>query len=164
MIYGDPYYFGVHIDVIYKNDNNPDMNLGAFNFIIDDVFFPGKGANYTLKMVTNHLVGNLDELRSIKEQSVDRVNEPSFPLMLAHSFRQWLSSDVEHCFSENNEVVGVDLTPLEFSDLGYYIFYVLTSESEYVFSTRDSGKTFNKKVLPKGYVVGVLELLKGYTF
>jgi hypothetical protein len=164
MIYGDPYYFGIHLDVVYKNDNNPDMTLGTFNFIINDNFFPGKGTNYTLKMILNHLIESLDDLKTVKKQNSDIINEDFYPIMLAHLFKQWLPPDIQYCFSNDKDVCGVDLTPLEFSDLGYYIFYVLTQENEIIFFTRDSGKTFNKKILPKGYVEKVIELLSKYTF
>ena len=57
MIFGDPYFFCISFDVAYPSENLTDSNieLGIFNFIIEDVFFPGKGGNWTLSMIISHL-------------------------------------------------------------------------------------------------------------
>jgi hypothetical protein len=160
MIIGDPYYFAISFDVAYRNETNPNMNLGIFNFIMEDIFFPAKGGNYTLKMVTNHLIGCLDKIKFINEIPLLSINDPVFFTELAHSLKYILISDSDDFHFSVKEPLGVDLTPLEFADFGYYIFYVKTKKNEVVFYTTDYGESFSLKELSHGYVYTVIDMLR----
>lgn len=164
MVIGDPYYCAINFEIVYQDNQNSNMGLGIFNFIIEDVFFPGRGANYTINMVINHLTSNLEIIESIDEISDDLLidNDRLFT-SIANSFDYYLNTDSENLINPN-EIKNkcVDLTPLEYADLGYYIFYIKTVSCDFLYYSYDYGLSSLYKKLTKGYLYDLIRQLNNY--
>lgn len=162
MIFGDPYFFCISFDVAYPSENLTDSNieLGIFNFIIEDVFFPGKGGNWTLSMTISHLKEAVDEIESCPEIQESVINSPTFCVNLSHSLQCILQTDPRDYELKDVEKLGVNLTPLEFGDCGYYIFYARSKKQEYIFYSYNAGLNFLKKELPLNCVKNVISSIE----
>lgn len=57
--------FFIQWDTTYYLENN--LELGVFNFWIDDHAYPGKWTNITLIPLFNDLISNLEEIHNIKQ-------------------------------------------------------------------------------------------------
>ncbi|PIT08541.1 Imm42 family immunity protein [Snodgrassella communis] len=162
MIFGDPYYFSISFDVVYPSESSAgsSIELGIFNFIIEDNFFPAKGGNWTINMIINHLKSTTDEIKHCPLVQESLINSNNFFVNLSHSLERIVETDPIDFELGDIEKLGVDLTPLEFGDFGYYIFYVRTSNKEYIFYSYDRGSNFVKKELPINCVLDVISSIE----
>lgn len=159
MIFGDPYKFAVSYDVAYPNDST--YKLGIFNFIIEDRFFPAQGGNYTINMIFNHLKSDIEKIQHCRFITSKILNNDNFYHNLMCTCYPRVDEDFEPIKTvfDNLEDYIVELTPLEFGDFGYYIFYAKSELRDYIFYSYDYGKNFIRKELPPGTVMQVLKAM-----
>lgn len=133
--------FFIQWDTTYYLDNN--LELGIFNFWIDDHAYPGKCTNITLIPLFNELINNLEEIHNIKQDL------GAIPL-----------SQIDFSLS-NDQLVNLDTGELFQYGLGLSIGF--DQNIERLFYTIDYGKSFSEIVLPKGTLINTLESLRKFT-
>ena len=133
--------FFIQWDTTYYLDNN--LELGVFNFWIDDHAYPGKYTNITLVPLFIDLIGNLEDIHNIKE---DLGNIPL--------------SQIDFSLS-NDQLVNLDTGELFQYGLGLSIGF--DKNIERVFYTIDYGKSFSEIILPKGTLAHTLKSIQQYT-
>ncbi|TNH43822.1 immunity 42 family protein [Photorhabdus luminescens] len=161
MIYGLPDEFAVTYEVCESSEDEY-WQYGIFNFVIDDVIVPAIGSNYTLHMVINHLKDSLVEFPLCKKIDTSLLSKNKEIMeFIAHSHNILLDTDDDGLEFPEMEQQGIDLTPVEFTDVGFYIFYYITSnsEDEFIIYTCDRGLTVAIKRLKKNTVKNVIEQL-----
>lgn len=155
MNIGQPWEFAITFELL-EETNNKDQQFGYFNFVIEDQFIPGFGSNYTLNMVFNHLRGNLEEINNIKP--FDFLKEDNNSLFFNVFCRFGVETEYEHK-KISNEILGIDITPLEVDATKGQVYYFRSNKEECLVYSLDFGKTVMKKVLPLGTVKNVIEQL-----
>jgi hypothetical protein len=160
MIYGNPVFFSISYDVIEHSEDNY-WKFGILNFIIDDEIYPAKGSNYTLHMAFNYLKESKNEILNANPIKMD-FNISSLELMeiLAHSHRILLDTDCDDMELPEVDPIGVFLSPLEISDVGFYLFYLLMDDdTELLIYSANYGVNVKRIELPKGTVNKVISEL-----
>ncbi len=160
MIFGQPFVFAVFYELLEKTEDNY-WKYGLFGFIIEDEMYPAKGSNYTLSMAIDYLKDSQPEITHCKN------NEILFPdsdlellRKLAHSHGMLLDSDPQGLELRDAKPLGVFLSPLEVSDVGFYLFYYPKDEDEeYLIYTADYGNTAKKAIFKKGTISNVFAQL-----
>lgn len=132
--------FFIQWDTTYYLENN--LELGVFNFWIDDQAYPGKCTNITLIPLFNDLISNLEEIHNFKQDL------GGIPL-----------SQIDFSLS-NYQLVSLDTGELFQYGLGLSIGF--DKNIERVFYTIDYGKSFLEIVLPKGTLTDTLKSLKQF--
>lgn len=135
---GNQYDFAIHIDPIIHAEKR--LWLGAFNFIIDEVFIPGINVNFTLSSVVISLKYGFE--CAIKNNIVD-IGEKNIS------------------FNEINLGTEANLIYLksELSDEKCLFRLGYSGNTERFFYSTDFGKTFKEKRLPRGTVEAVIRML-----
>jgi len=163
MIFGKPYEFAVFYELLEKTEDD-FWKYGVFIFFIDDEIYPSKGSNYTLHMAMSYLKDCNDDIAMCKNSdlSIYKNDFESF-LAIAHSHGLLLDSDPEDLDLSECESKGVFLSPIEISDVGFYLFYLSIDEkTECLLYSSDYGKTAKKMLLEKGTVVEVINQLPSH--
>lgn len=116
MIFGKPDIFAISFDVV--DVFNDSFCYGTFNIIVNDVFFPAAGSNYTLTHIVSFFHASADELKIAKPFFVGEQSDEEIAISLARQY-----GHVNKNISDNNEYYsemqfGVDLSPLEVLDKG----------------------------------------------
>lgn len=160
MIFGQPFEFAVFYELLEKTEDNC-WKYGLFGFFIEDEMYPSKGSNYTLHMAINYLKDSYQEINSCKSTGLDLSGSASELItQLAHSHGILLDSDPDDLELPDSEAEGVFLSPLEISDVGFYLFYYpKDNDEECLVYSSDYGSTAKKTILKKGTVSRVLEKL-----
>lgn len=162
MIYGLPYQFAVMYDVLDLSDDNY-WQFGLFNFIIDDVLVPAVGSNYTINIAVNYLKDSLIEILEAKPLGISNL-ESNQEIMqyIAHSHGIYLAIDGDDLKLLNNRTkCGVDLSTIELTDVGFYMFYYQDQNScnEFIIYTCDNGINVVRKEFAKGTIYHVINSL-----
>lgn len=160
MIFGQPFVFAVFYELLEKTEDNY-WKYGLLGFFIEDELYPSKGSNYTLSMAMDYLKDSQSEILSCDN------NELIFPdsdlellRKLAHSHGILLDSDPVDLELPDSKPLGVFLSPLEISDVGFYLFYYPKDKNEeYLIYTADYGNTAKKTIFKKGTVSRVIAQL-----
>ncbi len=163
MIFGKPYEFAVFYELLEKTEDE-FWKYGIFMFFIDDEIFPAKGSNYTLHMAMSHLKDFNDDIDICKDTdlSIYKNDFESF-IAIAHSHGLLLDNDPENLDLSECESEGLFLSPIEISDVGFYLFYLSIDEkTECLLYSSDYGKTVKKRLLDKGTVAGVINQLPNH--
>lgn len=160
MIFGQPFEFAVFYELLEKTEDNY-WKYGIFSFFIEDEIYPAKGSNYTLHMAMNYLKDSQREIISCKGNGLTlTVSASELMVQLAHSHGMFVDGDPDDLELPDSEPLGVFLSPLEISDVGFYLFYYPKDEyEEYLIYSSDYGRTAQKTVLKKGTVNSVIERL-----
>ena len=81
--------FFIQWDVVFSQEDN--LNLGVFNFWINDLCYPAKGINITLSSVFNALISNVVEINALKNdlgnvaiEEIDFLFSRSFVTFAGH--------------------------------------------------------------------------------
>lgn len=130
MIIGNPYQIAIQIEKI----DVLCSPSGMFNFIIEDVFIPGKGTTIDLYIV----------ISSLKE-SLDRELKKNIPELGDKSLN-------ELDFSEGRPENCINLNGGELSDYGFVFWLAYDGDEERFIYTTDYEKTFQEQRYPKGTV------------
>jgi hypothetical protein len=160
MIFGQPFVFAVFYELLEKTDDNY-WKYGLFSFFIEDEIYPSKGSNYTLSMAIDYLKDSLPEIMNYENNELN-FSDSDLDLLkkLAHSHGMLLDSDPAGLELSNSKPLGVYLSPLEISDVGFYLFYYpKDKDEEYLIYTADYGKTAKKAIFKKGTVCNVIAQL-----
>lgn len=160
MIFGQPFEFAVFYEILEKTEDNC-WKYGIFSFFIEDEIYPSKGSSYTLHMAINYLKDSLQEINSCKSVGLSlSENASELITQLAHSHGILLDSDPDNLELPDSEALGVFLSPIEISDVGFYLFYYLKdNDEECLIYSSDYGSTAKKTTLKKGTVNNVLQKL-----
>lgn len=160
MIFGQPYEFAIFYEVLEKTEDNK-WKYGIFNFFIDDEIYPSKRSNYTLQMAINYLKDSQQEISSCKSVGLSLPeNTSELITQLAHSHGMLVDSDPHDFVLPDSEAIGVLLSPVEISDVGFYLFYYQEdNDEECLVYSSDYGRTAKKTTLKKGTVNDVLQTL-----
>lgn len=134
----NPYDFAIHMDLVLETS---DFNLGSFNFIIDDVFIPGKNTNFTLSSIVGGLKWSFDYAQ---EKGIGDIHD--MPL-----------SDHQLNLIEHPDLIQLNAGELSDERCLFRLGYV--GEAERFFYTTDFGATFKEKRLPRGTVEAVVRSL-----
>lgn len=160
MIFGKPIEFAIFYELLEKTADEY-WKYGIFGFFINDEIYPSKGSNYTLPMAMDFLKDSQCEINSCKNTGLD-LSESASELIaqLAHSHGMILDSDPNDLELSDAEPLGVFLSPLEISDVGFYLFYYPKNiDEEYLIYSSDYGNTAKKVMLKRGAVSSVIEQL-----
>ncbi|TCL05874.1 immunity 42 family protein [Sodalis ligni] len=160
MIFGQPFVFAVFYELLEKTEDNC-WKYGLFSFFIEDEIYPSKGSNYTLSMAIDHLKDSLPEIMNC-ENNVLTFPDNDLDLLrkLAHSHGMLLESDPADLELPDLRPLGVFLSPIEISDVGFYLFYYpKDKDEEYLIYTADYGNTAKKTIIKKGTVSNVIAQL-----
>ena len=171
MIFGRPYDFAISYDESYILSDNPSLKLGVFNFIINDQFVPAQQSNFTLDMVINHLKYDLEKIKDCQVIADEIINDEAFYYDLMCTYHPYLTiADFRHGkigFDDLPDELGlqfnnlknntVELTPVEFDDLGVYVFYAKSATSDYLFYSYAYGENIIRTELPSGTVAAVID-------
>lgn len=174
MIYGDPTNFAIQIEVL---DCYGSFSHGIFNVIVDDVFIPGRGSNWTISLIVSWLKGTLAEI----ENATDQDYSDHDPMSLFHLARKsrgeywhgdpelpekwWLSNDpivmamVDELTKRDLTPIGIEIPFAEINDSGWYFYLFQTGDKERIIFSGDYGKTVHEKFLPQGSVAQVIRSL-----
>ncbi|VXD01093.1 conserved hypothetical protein [Enterobacterales bacterium 8AC] len=160
MIFGQPFEFAVFYELLEKTEDNY-WKYGLFGFFIEDEIYPSKGSNYTLHMAMNYLKDSQQEINSCKSTGLALSGSASELItQLAHSHGILLNGDPDDLELPASEALGVFLSPLEISDVGFYLFYYpKDNDEECLVYSSDYGCTAKKTILKKGTVNSVLDKL-----
>ncbi|MBG3013418.1 immunity 42 family protein [Proteus faecis] len=159
MIFGDPYDFAVIYEKV-EESNDGYWKFGFFNFVIKDELFPAKGSNYTLHMAINYLKDSVEEIDNCRPLDDHSINECELFGLIAHSHIKILDTDPDDFEIIPSQPIGVDLSPVEISDVGFYLFYYIENgDYESLIFSKDYGVTISKVMFPKGTIKKVLNKL-----
>lgn len=160
MIFGKPIEFAIFYELLEKTEDDY-WKYGIFGFYINDELYPSKGSNYTLHMAINYLKDSQCEINNCKSTGLTLSEKTSeLIIQLAHSHGMILDNDPDGLVLPDSEPLGVFLSPLEISDVGFYLFYYPKDiDEEYLIYSPDYGKTSKKIILKKGTVNSVIEQL-----
>jgi hypothetical protein len=132
--------FFIQWDTTYSLSNN--MELGVFNFWIDDQSYPGKGTNITLIPLFNDLVSNIEKINQINKDlgstSLDLINFS-------------LDSDQFVCLDTG-----------ELFQYGFGLSIGFDKNTERLFYTVDYENSFSEIILPRGTLVETLKSLQQF--
>lgn len=128
-------------DVIYSLENN--LDLGVFNFWINDTCYPAKGVNITLNSLFNILVSNINEINMLEYDlgniPIEKINFNSFDTKgLA-----WLDTG-------------------ELFQFGFGLVLGFNQGTERIFYTFDFEKSYSEIILPKGILMSTFKSLFEY--
>jgi hypothetical protein len=130
--------FFVQWDVVYPNADG--LNLGVFNFWINDVCYPGKSTNLTLTSLFHCLRSNVFAINKAESELGNiPIEEIDF-------------SDVE-----NERLVRLDTD--ELFQFGFGLIVAFNKHTERLFYTMDYEQTYSEIVLPKGTLMDTLNSL-----
>ena len=134
--YSDDFF--IQWDVVYPLKN--DLNLGVFNFWINDTCYPAKGINITLNSLFNILSSNIEEIRALNSDIGDIPIEK-----------------IDFCSFDSQDLIWLDTG--ELFQFGFGMVLGFNKESERLFYTFDYEKSYSEIILPKGTVVSTLQAL-----
>lgn len=134
--YSDDFF--IQWDVVYPLKN--DLNLGVFNFWINDTCYPAKGINITLNSLFNILSSNIEEIKALNSDIGD------IPL-----------EKIDFCSFDSQDLIWLDTG--ELFQFGFGMVLGFNKESERLFYTFDYEKSYSEIILPKGTVVSTLQAL-----
>ncbi|MCA5005225.1 Imm42 family immunity protein [Sphingobacterium bovistauri] len=124
---------------------NGNLNLGIFNFWIDDKAYPAKGINITLNSLFYELVS---EIPMIENLQLDIGNLPI--------------DEIDFGNYEKNNLVWINSG--ELFQYGFALIIGFNGNTERIFFTNDFEKTYDEIVLPKGTFLQILKDLSQVTF
>lgn len=133
-----PFDFAIHVDLLLQAG---DFRLGAFNFIVDDVFVPGKNTNFTLGSIIGGLKWLLDHA---KENNIQDIGDTPITAERLN-------------FLEEPNLICLDAGELSDERCLFRLGY--SGEEERFFYSTDFGATFKEKRLPRGTVEAVIRSL-----
>lgn len=130
--------FFIQWDTTYHLANN--LELGVFNFWINDQVYPGKGANITLMPLFDDLISNIEEINQIKKdlESIP-LNQIDFSL-------------------DSDQLVSLDTG--ELFQYGFGLKIGFDKNTERLFYTVDYENSFSEIILPRGTFVETLKSLR----
>ncbi|MGB9039948.1 MAG: Imm42 family immunity protein [Acinetobacter calcoaceticus] len=134
--YSDDFF--IQWDVVYPLKN--DLNLGVFNFWINDTCYPAKGINITLNSLFNILSSNIEEIRALNSDIGDIPIEK-----------------IDFCSFDSQDLIWLDTG--ELFQFGFSMVLGFNKESERLFYTFDYEKSYSEIILPKGTVISTLQAL-----
>ncbi|MDX8237710.1 Imm42 family immunity protein [Acinetobacter pittii] len=134
--YSDDFF--IQWDVVYPLKN--DLNLGVFNFWINDTCYPAKGINITLNSLFNILSSNIEEIKALNSDIGDIPIEK-----------------IDFCSFDSQDLIWLDTG--ELFQFGFGMVLGFNKESERLFYTFDYEKSYSEIILPKGTVVSTLKAL-----
>lgn len=134
--YSDDFF--IQWDVVYPLKN--DLNLGVFNFWINDTCYPAKGINITLNSLFNILSSNIEEIKALNSDIGDIPIEK-----------------IDFCSFDSQDLIWLDTG--ELFQFGFGMVLGFNKESERLFYTSDYEKSYSEIILPKGTVVSTLQAL-----
>jgi len=134
--YSDDFF--IQWDVVYPLKN--DLNLGVFNFWINDTCYPAKGINITLNSLFNILSSNIEEIKALNSDIGDIPIER-----------------IDFCSFDSQDLIWLDTG--ELFQFGFGMVLGFNKESERLFYTFDYEKSYSEIILPKGTVVSTLQAL-----
>jgi hypothetical protein len=134
--YSDDFF--IQWDVVYPLKN--DLNLGVFNFWINDTCYPAKGINITLNSLFNILSSNIEEIKALNSDIGDIPIEK-----------------IDFCSFDSQDLIWLDTG--ELFQFGFGMVLGFNKESERLFYTFDYEKSYSEIILPKGTVVSTLQAL-----
>lgn len=130
--------FFIQWDVVYPLKN--DLNLGIFNFWINDTCYPAKGINITLNSLFHVLISNIEDIKALDSDIGDIIIEK-----------------IDFSSIDNKDLVSLDTG--ELFQFGFGMILGFNKESERLFYTFDYEKSYFEVVLPKGTVSSTLQAL-----
>lgn len=131
--------FFVQWDNVFSLENN--LNLGIFNFWINDQCYPAKGINITLNALFNDLVSNISEIKNLEN---DLGNTPI--------------EEIDFLSCEDSRLVWCDTG--ELYQYGFKMVIGFNNDVERVLYSLDYEKSYDEIVLPKGTLLKTLEALE----
>ncbi|WP_373359054.1 Imm42 family immunity protein [Acinetobacter lactucae] len=130
--------FFIQWDVVYPLKN--DLNLGVFNFWINDTCYPAKGINITLNSLFNILSSNIEEIKALNSDIGDIPIEK-----------------IDFCSFDSQDLIWLDTG--ELFQFGFGMVLGFNKESERLFYTFDYEKSYSEIILPKGTLLSTLQAL-----
>lgn len=131
--------FFVQWDVIFAL--NDGLNLGIFNFWIQDTCYPGKGINITLNSIFYTLVSNIEVINNLKKDFGEKpINEIDFSSLDGDNF-VWIDTG-------------------ELFQFGFGLGLGFNNNMERIFYIKDFEESFQEINLPKGSFMRILEGIK----
>lgn len=135
--------FFIQWDVIYPLKDNVD--LGIFNFWINDICYPAKGINITLKSLFYVLSSNIEEIKVLNSDIGDILIEK-----------------IDFSSIDSNDLVWLDTG--ELFQFGFGMILGFNKEVERLFYTFDYEQSYSEVFLPKGTVSSTLQALGNFKF
>lgn len=139
--YSDEFF--IQWDVVYPLKN--DLNLGVFNFWINDTCYPAKGINITLNSLFHVLISNIEDIKALDSDIGDIIIEKIDFSSIDNKGLVWLGTG-------------------ELFQFGFGMVLGFNKESERLFYTFDYEKSYFEVVLPKGTVSSTLQALGRFAF
>lgn len=137
MIFGDPYQVAIQIEMI----DVLCSPSGMFNFIIDDVFIPGRGVTIDLYLVISSLKDSIE--RGLKQNMLELG-----------------SKDINKLdFSEGNPENCIVLDTGVLSDYGCLFWLAFDGNEERLIYSVDYEQTFQEQRFPKGTIHSLISSL-----
>lgn len=130
--------FFIQWDVVYPLKN--DLNLGVFNFWINDTCYPAKGINITLNSLFHVLISDIEDIKALDGDIGDIPIEK-----------------IDFSSIDSKDLVWLDTG--ELFQFGFGMVLGFNKESERLFYTFDYEKSYSEVVLPKGTVSSTLQAL-----
>lgn len=134
--YSDDFF--IQWDIVYPLKN--DLNLGVFNFWINDTCYPAKGINITLNSLFNILSSNIEEIKALNSDIGDIPIEK-----------------IDFCSFDSQDLIWLDTG--ELFQFGFGMVLGFNKESERLFYTFDYEKSYSEIILPKGTLLSTLQAL-----
>ncbi|WP_239373794.1 immunity 42 family protein [Snodgrassella gandavensis] len=149
MIYGDPFYFALHFDVVpYWNDEEGFWQNGLFYFYIDGKRVFELVDIFELKTIFSFY-------KNIDISQLSMVDENIHYADLYKNAENYFTGDSEKLID------GLfDLTCTPMGDNGCYVYFCKTLENDKFIWSIDDGKTINQSLLPPRLVESVIKLLR----
>ncbi|WEI18139.1 Imm42 family immunity protein [Acinetobacter proteolyticus] len=120
-----------------------NLNLGVFNFWINDLCYPAKGINITLSSVFNALISNVVEINALKNDLGNVAIE-----------------EIDFTAFESENLVWLDTG--ELFQFGFGLVLGFDGDFERLFYTVDYEKTYSEVILRKGVLIETLKSLIPY--
>jgi len=133
--------FFIQWDVVFSQEDN--LNLGVFNFWINDLCYPAKGINITLSSVFNALISNIVEINALKNDLGNVAIE-----------------EIDFTAFESENLVWLDTG--ELFQFGFGLVLGFDGGFERLFYTVDYEKTYSEVILRKGVLIETFKSLIPY--
>ncbi|WP_407404340.1 Imm42 family immunity protein [Chryseobacterium sp.] len=124
---------------------NDHLNLGIFNFWIDDKAYPAAGINITLNSLFYELVSEIPMIENLE------LNIGNLPI-----------DEIDFGNYDNNNLVWINSG--ELYQYGFALVIGFDGNRERIFFTKDYEKTYEEIVLPKGTFLQILKDLSQHSF
>jgi len=155
MIFGKPEKFAITYDVVDSVES--DFFYGVFNFIVNDVFYPAIGSNYTLNHIIPFLNAEAKYIEKSKRFYAGDMTDDELSISFSKQYGaiNCLISNLDDYFSL--EKCGVDLSPLEIADKGVGLwFFCDENDCDWLLLISNYGKVVEKIAIDGAELIELL--------